>query len=87
MYYQVSKELLFFVHVVYCQSIPGINNGTITCSQSNTGIYFYQDMCNFACNSGYTLNGSDTRMCLSNGSWSGIDVVCMKSKGKDCTIH
>ena len=77
---------MIFVHIVYCQSIPGIDNGTITCSQANNGIHSYQDVCNFTCNSGYTLNGSGTRMCLHNGSWSGMNTICVKSKGKGCTI-
>ena len=77
---------MIFVCVVYCQSIPDIDNGTVTCSQANNGIHSYQDVCNFKCNSEYTLNGSASRMCLHNGSWSGMDAICVRSKGKGCTL-
>ena len=40
------------------------------------GVYAYEDTCDLTCNSGYTLTGSGTRMCLSNASWSGMNAVC-----------
>ena len=44
------------------------------------GVHSYEDTCTVTCNSGYTLTGSDTKMCLSNGSWSGMDAVCKRGK-------
>ena len=41
---------------------------------------FEGDTCSFTCNTGYELNGSDTRTCQSNGSWSGNDDVCRRGK-------
>ena len=38
------------------------------------------DTCNFTCNTGYELTGSDTRTCQSDGSWSGSDDVCRRGK-------
>ena len=38
------------------------------------------DICNFTCNTGYELTGSDTRTCQSDGSWSGSDDVCRRGK-------
>ena len=36
------------------------------------------DTCNFTCNTGYELTGSDTRTCQSDGSWSGSDAMCKR---------
>ena len=36
------------------------------------------ETCNFTCDTGYELTGSDTRTCQSNGSWSGSDDVCRR---------
>lgn len=68
--------------IAYCHSLPNINNGNITCSLGEDGILSYLDMCNVTCSSGYILTGSDTRMCLSNGSWSGTDGSCRRHQGK-----
>ena len=38
------------------------------------------DTCSFTCNTGYELTDSDTRICQSNGSWSGNDDVCRRGK-------
>ena len=38
------------------------------------------ETCNFTCNTGYELTGSDSRTCQSDGSWSGSDVVCRRGK-------
>ena len=43
-------------------------------------MYSHLDVCNFTCNSGYKLDGSDSRMCLNDESWNGIDSVCVKGK-------
>ena len=49
-------------------------NGKLVCSLGDDGIHSYEDTCSFTCNTGYELNGSDTRTCQSDGSWSGSDV-------------
>ena len=59
-----------------CQSITELNNGSITCSKGDDGVLSYEDTCNITCNTGYILTGSETRMCQSDGSWSGIDGAC-----------
>ena len=53
-----------------------MDNGNIDCSVGDDGVYSYEDTCNITCDTGYTLTGSNTRMCLSNGSWSGMDGAC-----------
>ena len=62
--------------VVSCSSLTNPNNGVINCSLGDDGVSSYEDTCSFTCNTGYELNGSDTSICQSNGSWSGSDGVC-----------
>ena len=68
--------MILFIHVGYCQPLPDIDNGNITCSLGDDGVHSHTDTCNVTCNVGYLLTGSDTRMCLSDGSWSGMDGSC-----------
>ena len=65
-------------HVVPCTSLNDPNNGTITCSLGYDGVPSYEDNCSFTCNTGYQLTGSDTRICQSNGSWSGNEAICSR---------
>ena len=59
-----------------CRPLPDIDNVMITCTKGDDGLLSYEDTCNVTCNTGYTLTGSDTRMCQSDGSWSGTDARC-----------
>ncbi|XP_065899762.1 sushi, von Willebrand factor type A, EGF and pentraxin domain-containing protein 1-like isoform X2 [Dysidea avara] len=63
---------------VPCPSFTDPNNGMITCLLGDDGVPSYEDTCNFTCNTGYELTGSDTRTCQSDGSWSGSDDVCRR---------
>ena len=66
--------------VVKCQDISTLDNGNFTCSKGDDGVSSYEDTCTVKCNAGYTVTGSDTRMCLSNGSWSNMDGGCVRGK-------
>jgi len=72
-------------HVCYlsvsCPLLTGQINGMITCSLKDDGVPSYEDTCNFTCNTGYELTGSDTRTCQSNGSWSGAYSLCREGMG------
>ena len=64
---------------VRCDNPPTPVNGEITsCSSGIVGVGYEGDTCNFKCNTGYELTGSDTRTCQSDGSWSGSDDVCRR---------
>ena len=55
-------------------------NGDVRCMTIIIGITLapsYEDTCNFTCDIGYELTGSDTRTCQCNGSWSGSDTMCI----------
>ena len=62
--------------LVKCSPLTDLNNGVINCSLGDDGVPSYEDTCSFTCNTGYELTGSDTRICQSDGSWSGTDDVC-----------
>ena len=65
-----------FYFLVQCSSLTNPNNGMINCSLVDDEASSYEDTCNFTCNTGYELTGSDTRTCQSNGNWSGSNVTC-----------
>ena len=56
----------------------------VNCSLGDDGVHSYEDTCNFTCNTGYELTGSDTRTCQSDGSWSGSDNNCIRGEYKLC---
>ena len=62
--------------LVRCPSLTNLDNGVINCSLGDDEVPSYEDTCNFTCNTGYELTGSDTRTCQSNGSWSGAETLC-----------
>ena len=64
--------------LVSCPSLPNPDNGIVTCSQGDNGVPTYEDTCDFTCNSGYELTGSDSRTCQSSGSWSGSVTMCTR---------
>ena len=64
------------MHLVSCQSLSEPSNGMMDCSLGDDGVPSYEDTCNFTCNTGYELTGSDFRTCQSDGSWSGSNAVC-----------
>ena len=73
-----------YAFVVKCQK-PTTDNGNFTCSLGDDGVYSYKDTCSITCDTGYTLTGSNTRVCQSDGSWSGMDSVC--ERGKIVSYH
>ena len=66
--------------IVSCPPLDNPSNGTINCSLGDDEVPSYEDTCNFTCDTGYELTGSDTRTCQSDESWSGSDVVCSRGK-------
>ena len=63
-----------------CSRLTAPSNGIIECSEEDDNVPSYEDICNFTCNTGYELTGSDTRTCQSNGSWSGSTAVCTRGE-------
>ena len=58
----------------HCSSDEYINNGIAEYSG-----YMEGDTIKYICNVGYTLVGTDSRVCLPNGSWSGVRPECVRT--------
>ena len=55
---------------------PPPTNGRLWCPNGvATGMS--EDTCTFSCNQGYELQGSNSRTCLADQSWSGGDPICV----------
>ncbi|XP_052245001.1 sushi, von Willebrand factor type A, EGF and pentraxin domain-containing protein 1-like isoform X24 [Dreissena polymorpha] len=61
-----------------CKDPNPISNGNYTLLNGTTT---YESTVRYSCNTGYTLHGTDIRRCLSNSSWTPLDVNCTI---KDC---
>ena len=68
--------MCFIILLASCPSLDNPSNGTVNCSLGDDEVPSYEDTCNFTCDTGYELTGSDTRTCQSNGSWSGSIAMC-----------
>jgi len=56
---------------VSCPELPSPNNGMIECTGSH-----FEDTCTFSCDGGFVISGSESRTCLGNKTWSGVETVC-----------
>uniref|UniRef100_A0A663FEA6 Sushi domain-containing protein n=1 Tax=Aquila chrysaetos chrysaetos TaxID=223781 RepID=A0A663FEA6_AQUCH len=56
---------------VECPQPEEIQNGIVTGEE-----YTFQRHTEYSCNEGFVLDGDRSRVCLANGSWSGIAPVC-----------
>ena len=65
---------VFSLLVVTCPPLVIPNNGMVITDSSLPQPY--GTVVNITCEEGYDLDGSESRMCLSNGTWSGEDTVC-----------
>ncbi|XP_003391963.3 PREDICTED: CUB and sushi domain-containing protein 1-like, partial [Amphimedon queenslandica] len=61
-------------------SCPPVNcgdPGTPDDGSKSSNVYTYNSVVSFQCNSGYSLSGSVSLICLSNGSWNGSVPSCL----------
>ena len=58
--------------VIDC-GVPSTTNNTKTISYNGT---YRGDVVHYTCETGYTLVGTSTRVCLSNRQWSGAPPLC-----------
>ena len=67
--------MLFFI-LLECQALTDPSKGMISCSLGVDEVANSGDTCSFTCNTGCELTGSNTRICQTDGTWSGNDAVC-----------
>ena len=65
--------------IVQCPPLTS-HNGSYRCILGSDREISYEDICQLVCNTGYEVTGNDIRICQSDGSWSGSDDLCRKSK-------
>ena len=77
----ISFDCSFHVCIVpTCPPLTAPDNGDIDCSLGDDGEANPGDTCTFTCDDGYELGGSTSRTCGDDGSWSGTDTTCTRSK-------
>ena len=62
---------LWFNSLVRCPTLPNPTNGRVTQQGNEPG-----DRATYTCNSGYELDDGSTRICQTNGRWSGETPTC-----------
>ena len=78
----VVKEVRTYNKIIYscilcilaCTPLNNPYDGRFDCLFGE--VAHYKDICNFTCNTGYELTGSDSRTCQSDGNWSGTETTC-----------
>ena len=63
-----------------CPALSDPSNGMMNCLLGGDETPSSGESCNFTCNTGYKLTGSESRICQSNGSWSGSIAMCTRGK-------
>ncbi len=59
-----------------CPALSPIPNGAITYGPDMIPDFDVDTVATHSCNPGFRLDGSDTRVCLDIGRWSGLIPVC-----------
>jgi len=66
--------LFYFITAVTCPQLNAPQNAAIT---GCTAPFKYGTTCQQSCQDGYFRNqGTFSRSCLSDGTWSGLDIAC-----------
>ncbi|XP_064386375.1 sushi, von Willebrand factor type A, EGF and pentraxin domain-containing protein 1-like isoform X2 [Halichondria panicea] len=64
-----------------CPDLLSLANGMIMYSAGSPGNIPFSSSAVHSCNTGYTLTGGTTRICVSGGSWSGSPPTCQVNTG------
>lgn len=57
---------------VSCDSVGNIEHGRVELDS-----FFYFSKVNYTCDEGFIIQGPQTRVCLANGTWSGVEPKCI----------
>ncbi|CBY06819.1 unnamed protein product [Oikopleura dioica] len=58
--------------LIHCGPTTSPQHGNVTCSMFDQ----FGSQCQYECNEGYKLVGSNSRVCQESGAWTGIQPVC-----------
>ena len=58
-----------------CPSLTDPKNGTV-----NEGGFVPGSIATYTCDSGYSLDGSETRECQDDGNWDGVAPTCIRKQ-------
>lgn len=64
--------LHILISAVECKELNHPPNGRVEFPVPST----YQSLAVYTCNTGYNLKGNDSRECLVDGVWSGMEPTC-----------
>lgn len=64
-----------FISVIRCDALESGQHGSLHC-QDHLGKFSYGTLCWLECGAGFTLNGSNSTSCTSQGKWSHEFPVC-----------
>ena len=70
--------LLMFSADICCPLTLG--NGTVDCELGDNGGPNTGDTCSLSCDRGFIMEGSDSRMCIDSGTWTGDTTTCTARK-------
>lgn len=63
--------IILFCIVLSCGSLSSPDNGHVTLTGTTVN-----STATYGCNSSYVISGNNTRLCQSDGVWSGIEPTC-----------
>ena len=70
------SKLFFLIAAIVCPALF-VNNGVVTYSTENSAEPFvYGTVSTYTCNDGFSLLGSEVRMCEQSSEWSGRAPIC-----------
>ena len=70
--FPITIPIIMHINVADCGNLTNPENGMVRVSGTAEG-----DTAEYSCTEGYELNETGTRICGSNGTWSGEEPVCI----------
>jgi len=72
-----THTVVHIVAVKQCRPLISIPHGHVVYQTTDTPAILPGDFASYSCDASYRLLGSPERFCLRNGSWSGLEPLCI----------
>lgn len=72
-----THTVVHIVAVKQCRPLITIPHGHVVYQTTDTPAILPGDFASYSCDASYRLLGSPERFCLRNGSWSGLEPLCI----------